>query len=609
MSRKPVLWVLGSLLAGGACSHERDEGLNGPVPVVLGGSQAGSPGSGGKAAGPTGKPGSGGRSASGGASGKGSGGAARATGGRESSASSGSGSASPGGCQPGTSRCDAVEPVLRTCEDSGSWRVETCPFVCRAGACSGDCQPGERRCDGMQPMRCNDLGAWITDGQACSVMCERGACAGTCTDGDKQCASSNTEQTCTDNLWGTPSPCAFTCIGGACGGECEPGATRCPSETEVQTCSSTGTWSARSACDFVCAEGVCTGECKPGEKRCAGADLEECAAGHWNRVTTCANACVDRGCAGECRPGAQRCRAAPNELEVCSAEGRWVASLCPGGGACSADACVTCLAGATLCASPTALKTCGANNEWGPPSACPNACVGTQCTGECAPGTRQCTGGGKPSQKTCNDQGVFVTSQCERGTSCLDGACDVFPKVIFVTSELFDGDLGGVAGADQKCQDLADRAELSGQFLALLNEPGRTIFDRFDGDGGPYQLTDGTVVANHFEELGNTLSALQLTELGSAPSAPDLDQLSEAGRAELVEKCRERRLESLVWCNAPVTGTGKSVCSDFSKSTGALGASFCDWSAPDWDRLCGATAPAEDEGYCKIRAPLVCIQR
>ncbi|MDQ2647292.1 MAG: hypothetical protein M3020_26045, partial [Myxococcota bacterium] len=60
MSRTPVLWVLGSVLAGGACSYERDEGLNGPVPVIFGASQAGSPGSGGDEIASTGKSGSGG---------------------------------------------------------------------------------------------------------------------------------------------------------------------------------------------------------------------------------------------------------------------------------------------------------------------------------------------------------------------------------------------------------------------------------------------------------------------------------------------------------------------------------------------------------------------
>jgi len=568
MSRTPVPWVLGSLLAGGACSHERDERLNGPVPVILGASQAGSSGSGGKAPGTAGKPGAGGRSASGSAAGASTGGTRFTTGGRDGTAAAGSGPPSPGGCQPGTARCDAVDPLLRTCDDSGKWQVETCPFVCRAGACGGECQPGERRCDGLQPMRCSDLGAFITDGQACSVACERGACAGMCSDGDKQCASATAEQLCEENVWGAPEPCQFACVDGACGGECTPGSRRCSSETEIETCSTSGVWSAASACDFTCVDGACTGECRPGDTRCAGADVEECApTGTWNRVTTCPNACIDGGCGGECP------------------------------------------AGATLCASPTTVKTCGADNEWGPPAPCPNACVGTGCTGECAPGTRQCTGNGKPSQRTCNDQGVFVTSQCEAGESCQDGECDGFPKVIFVTSELYDGNLGGVSGADQKCQELADRVGISGRFLALVSEPGRTIFDRFDGEGGPYQLTDGAIVANHFEELGNTLGALNLTEVGTTPSEPDLGALSEAGLAELTDECRERRLQSLVWCNAPVTGTGKSVCSNFSRSTGASGASFCDWSTPDWDRACGVALPASDEGYCQIRAPLVCIQR
>jgi hypothetical protein len=526
MSRTPVLWVLGSVLAGGACSYERDEGLNGPVPVIFGASQAGSPGSGGDEIASTGKSGSGGGSAS--AASSGGGGATLASGGRAGATASGSGTSSPGGCEPGAARCDAVIAALRTCDDSGNWQTETCPFVCRAGACGGECRPGERRCDGLQPMRCNDLGAWITDGQTCSVMCQRGACTGMCSDGDKQCSSANAEQICADNVWDVPVPCAFVCV-----------------------------------------DGACSGECQPGKKRCS--DVE-------------------------------------GELEVCSAEGQWVASVCPDGGACSGGACVTCLPGAARCASPATLETCGSNHEWGPPEPCPNACIGTRCTGECAPGARVCTGSGKPSQKLCNDQGMFVTNSCGRGQSCTDGRCDAFPKVIFVTSELFDGNLGGVSGADQKCQELADRAGMPGQFLALVNEPGRTIFERFDGDGGPYLLTDGTLVANHFEELGNALGALDLTELGSSPREPDLEALSDAGRAELVEQCRERRLESLVWCNAPVTGVGKNTCSGFSTSEGVVSASFCDWSEPDWDRPCGVSAP-EDAGYCKIRAPIVCIQR
>ena len=43
---------------------------------------------------------------------------------------------------------------------------------------------------------------------------------------------------------------------------------------------------------------------------------------------------------------------------------------------------------------------------------------------------------------------------------------------VFVTSQAFTGNLGGIAGADQKCQDLADAAGLPGTYLAWLADSG-----------------------------------------------------------------------------------------------------------------------------------------
>ena len=50
------------------------------------------------------------------------------------------------------------------------------------------------------------------------------------------------------------------------------------------------------------------------------------------------------------------------------------------------------------------------------------------------------------------------------------------PKTVFVSSQTYDGNLGGLAGADAKCQGLADAAGLKGTFKALLLDSWPSLF-------------------------------------------------------------------------------------------------------------------------------------
>jgi hypothetical protein len=78
---------------------------------------------------------------------------------------------------------------------------------------------------------------------------------------------------------------------------------------------------------------------------------------------------------------------------------------------------------------------------------------------------------------------------------------------IFVTSQSWNGNLGGVSGADSKCQVLADDAELDGTFKAWISQsvsssPAQSwsppTLDL------PYYLVDGTTkVADGWEHLFN----------------------------------------------------------------------------------------------------------
>ena len=72
-------------------------------------------------------------------------------------------------------------------------------------------------------------------------------------------------------------------------------------------------------------------------------------------------------------------------------------------------------------------------------------------------------------------------------------------KIVFVTSEIYNGALGGLAGADAKCQERADVARRSGTFKAWLSDRTASVEDRFDRsrDGAAFVRTDGVRVANN----------------------------------------------------------------------------------------------------------------
>jgi hypothetical protein len=80
-----------------------------------------------------------------------------------------------------------------------------------------------------------------------------------------------------------------------------------------------------------------------------------------------------------------------------------------------------------------------------------------------------------------------------------NGTCE---KIVFITSGTYTGDLGGLAGADQKCAAEATAAGLDGEFKAWLSDsPQNSPSTRFSRSSAPYILPVGTVVANDWEDL------------------------------------------------------------------------------------------------------------
>ena len=101
--------------------------------------------------------------------------------------------------------------------------------------------------------------------------------------------------------------------------------------------------------------------------------------------------------------------------------------------------------------------------------------------------------------------------------------CASQSKIVFVSSDLHSGNLGGLNGADSKCQGLADAAGLSGTYKAWLSDSTGSPGTRFTKHTGPYINVDGSVVASHWEDLTDYLAhynVIGLDERGSVTILP-----------------------------------------------------------------------------------------
>jgi hypothetical protein len=151
------------------------------------------------------------------------------------------------------------------------------------------------------------------------------------------------------------------------------------------------------------------------------------------------------------------------------------------------------------------------------------------------------------------------------------------PHTLFVSSQLYDGNLGGPSGADSKCQALAVAAGLAGTYKAWLSDSTASASYRLTHSKGPYVLVDGTVVAQCWNQLvsgGDLLHAIDKTE-------------SDAGS------------DAAVWTDTDPSGNLPSVSGDCSAWTDntipvdgvtGLAGSTSDWTQQAYYSDCFATA-------------------
>jgi hypothetical protein len=108
-------------------------------------------------------------------------------------------------------------------------------------------------------------------------------------------------------------------------------------------------------------------------------------------------------------------------------------------------------------------------------------------------------------------------------------------NLVFVTSTTQTGNMGGLAGADATCNQLAVGAGLPGTYKAWLSDHLSSPSTRFTQSANPYFLVDGTtMIAKNWSDLvsGNIRAAIDKDEAGTLRTSSQVWTQSSAAGAE-----------------------------------------------------------------------------
>jgi len=329
--------------------------------------------------------------------------------------------ANAGSCQPLISECQshaagyhfcrATDTDVRECglDLVTAAVVQSCTYVCSAGACQGECHPGDKQCKtGAQiPQTC--VGGQWQDGAACSVKCDTasGKClAASCLDKSKNGDESDTD---------CGGSCAGCEIGSACNGDGDcvaPGSAHCSGGKCVAASCSDGIKNG-SETDKDCG-GSCALRCAVNQGCAQNSDCVLPDSGHCTAGKCVAYSCVDnikngnetdKDCGGSCA------------ADCAVGFGCGVDADCASG-SCLGTSCVTCKPLTKMCTG-SSTQTCSATGSWDSPVPCTVNNGTANCSGQGVCGIQGCNSG----FGNCDNS---VTTGCETnlndpatcGTTC-----------------------------------------------------------------------------------------------------------------------------------------------------------------------------------------------
>jgi hypothetical protein len=130
---------------------------------------------------------------------------------------------------------------------------------------------------------------------------------------------------------------------------------------------------------------------------------------------------------------------------------------------------------------------------------------------------------GKCLRRTCSCSAKFPN--CQRSSQfCSAGVCRLRCGAggvcrVFVTSNLHQGNFGGLLAADNICNSQAQAAGLPGMYMAWLSDSSGSPDSRFMKSTGPYLLPNGDKVADDYADLtsGALHNPINVTASNEAP--------------------------------------------------------------------------------------------
>ncbi len=333
--------------------------------------------------------------------------------------------------------------------------VSASGISCTGGRCVYQCAAGHADCadagvgcetDITTSPNCGTCGATCTamapncgpmsgspGGYACQSGCPSGwiLCGSTCVDptaNDANCGGCN--MPCTTTQLNAVSHCSgntchVSCATGfdSCGGACVDEQT---DDNHCGTCTTActgGEHCSGGTCQCTAGTHLCGGQCVNNDTSACGPSCTVCVqptGGTFScNGTQCKQACTvtgDQPCNNACTDVTSD----PMNCGMCGMACSGATPYCVGSG------CVACTAGQTKCANSTQVENC-TNGQWGTPTSCTNACIGTGvgsgCGGMCVPGTATCAD--NTHNETCGNNGVYgqPVACAVSSPSCANGNC------------------------------------------------------------------------------------------------------------------------------------------------------------------------------------------
>jgi hypothetical protein len=409
-------------------------------------------------------------------------------------------------------RCGKVPNKCGSVVGCGSCQCGVCPACQICDASTGLCQANPAflaQACGLPGQVCQADGVCACEGGSCAAgqrcngivcICDATSCPTGCCDNNRACRIAE------DAACGTGGSACTRCSGTGvtCGGGGTPGQCGCTSQgCGGQTCGSVV-----DNCGQIISCSGCTG-CCDGTTCHEGTSRGACGTGG-NPCQTCDGACD-----------------ASKTCVTCSPTNPCPSGLCCDGGTCVASCpdCQTCINGA--CASDTGQNrtTCQLSGGDGP---------GVCCNGGCCAG--------------CCD------ASAENGvcSSCL----------AFVTSTTYTGNLGGLAGADDKCQARAEAGGFWGTYKAWLSST-------FGSPSSRFRCTAASCSAQGYQGVDRTPIASDWADLTTCD--PDTDVCLDA--AISLDELHQSATTDQTWTNTRTNGVpfGQfSSCENWSNGTSGV---------------------------------------